>query len=207
MATELDPVDAFRYPRGPLARRHGPAGYANPRSFRPWLRDEFAFRCVYCLVREQWGRVTGEFDVEHFLPQVCRPERAVAYDNLLYACRPCNLRKRAAVLPDPAQALTAETVRIYPDGTMAGLTANAERIIRVLCLNSLAWTRWRRTWIRIVELAAVHDPELLRELLGYPSDLPNLETCRAPRNTHPEGVQDSFFARRTRGELPETYLN
>ena len=44
-------------------------------AYRLWLRDEFAFRCVYCLLREQWGRVTGEFDVEHFRPQVNSPER------------------------------------------------------------------------------------------------------------------------------------
>jgi hypothetical protein len=43
-------------------------------SYRPWLRDEFTFRCVYCLLRKQWGRVTGEFDVEHFRPLANSPE-------------------------------------------------------------------------------------------------------------------------------------
>ncbi len=42
----------FRYPDGPHQRRHGPRGYASYESYRPWLRDEFAFRCVYCLTRE-----------------------------------------------------------------------------------------------------------------------------------------------------------
>lgn len=35
-------------------RRHGPRGYADLRHFKPWLRDEFQFRCVYCLIRERW---------------------------------------------------------------------------------------------------------------------------------------------------------
>jgi 5-methylcytosine-specific restriction endonuclease McrA len=81
----------FDYPGSPHTRRHGPRGYANYRSYRPWLRDEFAFRCVYCLVREQWGRVTGEFDLDHYEPQRLHPHRARDYDNLLYSCSSCNL--------------------------------------------------------------------------------------------------------------------
>ena len=105
MPTDIDPVDAFRYRGQALIRRHGPAGYKDYRSYRPWLRDEFAFRCVYCLVREQWGRMTGEFDLDHFLPQVTHPAQAVEYDNLLYACGTCNLRKGAGLLPDPSQTV------------------------------------------------------------------------------------------------------
>jgi hypothetical protein len=205
--TDIDPIDAFRYRQEPLVRRHGPVGYVDFHSFRPWLRDEFAFRCVYCLIREQWGRVTGEFDLDHFLPQVSRPDQVVEYDNLVYACRTCNLRKRAGALPDPTQALTSDAVRIYPDGTIAGLTPNAAKIVAVLCLNSPLWKRWRRTWIRIVELAAERDQDLLRELLGFPKELPNLKACRARANIRPEGIQESFCARRERGELPELYLD
>ncbi len=36
----------FVYPTLPHVRRHGPRGYADYPSYRPWLRDEFAFRCV-----------------------------------------------------------------------------------------------------------------------------------------------------------------
>ncbi len=42
----------FDYPEPRLERIHGPAGYSTYESFRPWLRDEFTFRCVYCLKRE-----------------------------------------------------------------------------------------------------------------------------------------------------------
>lgn len=49
----------FNYPDAPHRRRHGPRGYADYASYRPWLRDEFTFRCVYCLLREQWGLVRG----------------------------------------------------------------------------------------------------------------------------------------------------
>lgn len=196
----------FRYPAQPLVRRHGPAGYASYRSYRPWLRDEFSFRCVYCLVREQWGRATASFDLEHFVPQVLAPERSTRYDNLLYACRSCNVRKGKRSVPDPSDALTAQSVRVYPDGTLAGITADAERIIRVLCLNSAEYKRWRRIWIRIIELAEADDPELLQELMGYPQDLPDLRTCRVPENSRPTGVDESHFQQRERGELAETYF-
>lgn len=200
-------ASAFRYPTQPLARRHGPRRYADFHSFRPWLRDEFSFRCVYCLIREQWGRVTGEFDLDHFTPQRCRPDQAVDYENLLYACHACNLRKRDQLLPDPAAVLTVGNVRVYPDGTLAGLTSDADKVIRLLCLNSPKQTRWRRTWIRIIELAEESDPDLFRELMGYPADLPNLRRSRSPENTRPDGISDSCFARRERGELPEFYLS
>lgn len=200
-------VRAFRYPTQPLSRRHDPRGYADFHSFRPWLRDDFSFRCVYCLIREQWGRVTGEFDLDHFTPQRYRPDQSVEYENLVYACHSCNLRKGGHLVPDPAAALITETVRVYPDGTLVGLTGDADRIIRLLCLNSPKQTRWRRTWIRIIELAEERDPDLFRELMGYPDDLPNLRRCRAPENTRPDGIKDSCFARRERGELPEIYAS
>src|SRR5205814_9068910 len=37
-------------------------------------RDEFTFRCVYCLLREQWGLVRGTFAIDHFLPVAIHPE-------------------------------------------------------------------------------------------------------------------------------------
>lgn len=73
----------FDYPDPRSHRRHGPRGYADYESYRPWLRDEFTFRCVYCLKREQWGLVTGEFDIDHFEPQKLLPNLAADYGNLV----------------------------------------------------------------------------------------------------------------------------
>ncbi len=39
----------FAYASTDHQRRHGPRGYTSYRAYKPWLRDEFAFRCVYCL--------------------------------------------------------------------------------------------------------------------------------------------------------------
>jgi 5-methylcytosine-specific restriction endonuclease McrA len=96
-------MPGFDYPATQLVRIHGPLGYHDFGSFRAWLRDEFAFRCIYCLSREQWGRVAGEFDLDHFVPQQTEPARALEYDNLVYACRRCNLAKSSQSIPDPTR--------------------------------------------------------------------------------------------------------
>ena len=71
----------FVYSEAPLVRQHAPRGYADYPSFLPWVRDDFGFRCVYCLHRERW--VTGGFHLDHFLPVVQRPDLLTQYDNLL----------------------------------------------------------------------------------------------------------------------------
>jgi hypothetical protein len=160
---------------------------------------------VYCLIRESWGRITGEFDIDHFVPQTLRPDWPHEYDNLLYSCHVCNLRKGNRDVPQPSATLTAATVRLYPDGSMIGVSPDADRLIRILCLNSVMMKRWRRTWMRIIELATESDRTLLNSLMGYPDDMPDLSASRPPENTRPDGVAQSCFARQRRGELAEMY--
>jgi hypothetical protein len=85
-------TDPFAYPSTAHARRHGPQGYADYLSYRPWLRDDFAFRCVFCLLREQWGQMRGGHAIDHFEPVAQYPERGAQYDNLLYACITWNVQ-------------------------------------------------------------------------------------------------------------------
>ena len=65
----------FEYPNLPHVRRHGPVGYKEYGSFRDWLRDEFTFRCVYCLHREQWCSRGATFHIDHFIPVTADPNR------------------------------------------------------------------------------------------------------------------------------------
>ena len=162
------------------------------------------FRCVYCLIRERWGHVTGQFDLDHFVPQISKPEHAVEYQNLVYSCHACNLRKRDATLPDVS--LTSDNVRIYEDGQIAGLTPDADRIIRLLWLNTPQSIEWRRIWIRIVQLAEQYDHDMFEQLMRYPDDLPDLSQLQPPSNARPAGVSESYFAQRERGELAEFYV-
>lgn len=124
---------------------------------------------------------------------------------MIYSCHACNLKKGAAVLPPTA--LTIETVQVRLDGRLIGLTADAERLIDALALNSPEWMDWRLSWMRIVDLAAEHDEDLYQRLMGYPDDLPDLASLRPPANTRPDGVEQSHFVRQERGELSDTYIN
>ncbi len=196
----------FVYPRAAHGRRHGPQGYADYQSYRPWLRDEFAFRCVFCLLREQWGRVRGVYAIDHFLPVAHHPAKAADYDNLLYACSTCNGAKGDRLLPDPLAVLTSASVRVTEDGVIHANDREAARLIELLGLDSPPSTEFRMLWIGIIALAARHDPELHRRLLGFPDDLPDLDLLRPPGgNTRPQGIAASHFHQRQRGELPATY--
>jgi hypothetical protein len=196
----------FTYPSAPHERRHGPRGYAEYESYRPWLRDEFAFLCVYCLIREKWGSLKGAYALDHFLPVASHPDLALEYDNLLYGCAACNLSKGSLGTPNPLSCLLDSEVQVSDDGSIHGTTPQAQKLIELLGLSRPRLREFRALWIGIIRLAALHDPALLRQLLGYPEDLPDLSSLRPPQgNTRSEGIAQSHLARRQRGELPEIY--
>jgi hypothetical protein len=187
-------------------RRHGPQGYADYASCLPWLRDEFSFRCVYCLLREQWGRVRGVYAIDHFLPVAQHPAKVTDYNNLLYACATCNAAKGARTVPDPLAVLTSPAVRVAEDGTVNTDNAEAARLIELLELDSPQTTEFRMLWIGLIALSARHDPGLHGRLMSFPDDLPDLRRLQPPGgNARPEGLRQSALARRERAELPSAY--
>jgi hypothetical protein len=195
----------FVYPDSAHVRLHGPYGYSDYQRFRPWLRDEFRFRCVYCLKREQWGLVRRQYDLDHFLPQAHSPAGVLDYDNLLYACSACNSAKGKEIVPNACECMLHGQVFVNEDGTIEGRTTNSRRLIRMLGLDDAEYREFRRMWIDVVALARGRDPDLFQRLMKYPDNLPNLATLRPVGNSRPQGVRQSCYARRQRGQLPETY--
>ena len=59
----------FAYPVHPTGRLHGPRGYTHVEVYRDWLRDEFSYRCAYCLMRETWLRGSSGFQIDHCIPR------------------------------------------------------------------------------------------------------------------------------------------
>lgn len=192
----------FDYPESPSERIHGPAGYE---SFRPWLRDEFTFRCVYCLKRETWGQATGDFELDHFQPQSLAPNLHLDYFNLVYACRRCNSVKLDQAVSDPMMSFSSEFVVVRPDGLIESDKPQTKRLIQQLDLNSPKLKKWRVMWMRIVNLAKERDTKLYKLLVGFPEDLPNLGRLRPQTNSSPDGIEVSWYAKRIRGQLPESY--
>lgn len=201
---------AYRYPNAAHARWHGPQGYEDYTSYKPWLRDEFAFECVYCLNREKWSPHGADgFGVDHVVAQATDPNLAVDYENLVYACARCNSYKQDNMVLNPCHVVLSNHVRINDDGTVEALTAEGDNYVRVLGLDDPVISDFRRRLLRVLVDLGVSDDlearERLAEWLGFPLDLPNLSRLRPLRNTRPEGVERSYYAMRMRGELARRY--
>jgi hypothetical protein len=191
--------EPFEYPATSHVRKHGPQGYESTESYRPWLRDEFDYRCVYCLTREAWHRSATSFHLDHFLPVSLRPDLTTDYDNLVYACSSCNSYKRNQLTPDPLRVLLRSSILCADTGELLPRTKDSARLIDQLNLNDVRSIEYRRLWIEIIRVAVIHDMALYESLMRRPNDLPRLEFLRPPKgNTRPNGIQYSASVIRER---------
>jgi hypothetical protein len=203
----------FIYPKDPHVRRHGPEGLIQYQSYKDWLRDEFTFRCVYCLERERWyPNGHSAFGVDHVKP---KSEEVYAhlrchYPNLVYACNRCNTAKDVAILIDPCAVGFAAHLQVDDQGEITGLTVEGRRVINHLGLDQQGPTELRKEKITILRLyrRASTDPQvraLFLRAFGFPDDLPDLAEHTRTENKKPGGVGQSYHSQRGAGVLPETY--
>jgi hypothetical protein len=202
--------EPFAYPQHPHERLHGPRGYTNYGSYKDWLRDEFAFRCVYCLEREQWYPDRSDsFSVDHVVPQSVDPARICDYDNLVYACTRCNSALRDVNHVDLTQTVLGHHLEVSDNGSIQALTTVGADLIETLGLHQFPAIKVRRYYLKVAQLARKYpdDPdvrELVFQSFRYPEDLPDLSLLRPPGgNFRPEGILRSHHARRVRGVLPD----
>lgn len=211
----MPPFDPFAYPLVPHSPTHGPSGYADYASYKPWLRDEFAFRCAYCLTRERWDPSPSGHDgfgVDHVIAQSAAPLLVATYANLAYACNTCNSFKGTAPIPwNPLTQAVGFHVAVRQDGVAVALTVDGEDWILAFRLNNAG-----RVGLRLEKLAALRVKQthpddadidhLFRRAFGYPDDLPDLSVLRPPGGNAVAGSEaHSHFARRARGELGAVY--
>ncbi len=195
----------FAYPTKPHCRRHGPQCYPSHRHYRNWLRDEFSFRCIYCLRREEWLTLSADFEIDHFLPKSGHPDAEKDYDNLVYACNRCNRTKAAKYLPDPQSVAYGLSLAVDANGEIRALNQEGENLIDALGLDDADYTLMRRRILETLSEAQTGG-KTLRWLLGYPDSLPDLSIEPKPKsNQRPRGVSDSHFERRERRLLPDYY--
>ena len=197
-------AEPFAYPVTPHRRRHGPAGYLKYQQYRPWLEDEFTFRCVYCLKRMVWSP-TDVWSVDHMIPQDEAKELVCEYDNLVLACQCCNRIKSNHRVPDPGRVAYGQCLRVGSDGAITPLNKSGHRLVRDLRLNEPRYQRWRSQRMRELRALALCDPVGYEQVMGFPKDLPDLAKLKPELNIRPQGIQESWFAKRQRGELPKVY--
>jgi hypothetical protein len=212
MEIEWDTLTVFAYPRASRSRRHGPCGYVHYSLYKPWLRDEFQFRCVYCLCRERWFPDGDDaFSVDHLEPGSSAARPAGEYENLVYACCRCNSAKRdVAGLPDPCADPYGKHLVVSGDGSIRALTAAGQDLIGVCQLDRQTLIEYRRRMINLCRILDARDAEamaaLRRRYFGYPDTLPKLFRLRPPGgNRRPEGIAESYARRQSRDELPDVY--
>jgi hypothetical protein len=199
-------ITAFDYPTQQHVRRHGPIGYSDYESFRDWLRDEFDFRCVFCLRREKWCDRQASFHIDHWVPQTINPNLRTEYNNLLYVCARCNSKKGDLFVPSPCESAFGNCVVVFPDGTIESRNDTGELLIDLFRLDDAPQTQYRKllltTWRALISSGQL---ETYADWMRYPEDLPDLGGKRTKSNRRPEGILQSAFERRKRGALPEIY--
>lgn len=156
---------------------------------------DFDFTCVYCLSHEAEvgsGAAFGGFEIEHFRPKSLRRELRHRYDNLLWACRACNLAKGGTWpsleleqagyrFVDPSREGLGKHIELAGYDQVAPKTAAGSYVVKKLDLNSTLHTfrrRERNEKIRRLETvratldaldkkaAAIPDAETLSEIGG-----------------------------------------
>ena len=204
----------FHYAIAPITRKQDPSGYINYASYKPWLRDEFAFRCVYCLDRERWyPNGHASFGVDHVLPQG-NPEYehlTCCYSNLVYACNRCNSSKKDKILINPDSDGFGLHLRVNEEGEIFGITTAGRDLVNILGLNLLGSTNARKAKNKILSLylSWPENPEvrhLYFDAFGYPQDLPDLKAHSKAKNSNLGGVLECYYQRRAHGILPSVYL-
>ena len=198
----------FAYPEEPHRRRHGPSGYATYESYREWLRDEFSYRCVFSLVREQWIGRKAHFDIDHLEPQSTRKDLVCDYDNLLYLAHRMTLVRGKRPLPDPCKVALGKCLAVDSEtGEIRALDdiGIGSKIISVLKLDSPDATEDRLKWLQVIRCFAQNDEALFRQWIGYPKDLYDLSKKEVDHNSRPHGIAESEFERHRAGVLSEWY--
>lgn len=203
----------FRIPRAKHARRHGPRGYADHGAYKPWLRDEFLYRCAYCLFRETWCQSSTSFHVDHLVSQTVanktgRKHLITDYQNLYLACDSCNLSKKAKNLPiTQCTVVLHHHVRMRQNGRIVGVTPEGDFYVDVLLLNTPERVGARLRWIAAWRAARSSTDQTVqasfRALFGFPNDLPNLANLNPAGNDKAAGVGLCCHALRASGTLPE----
>jgi hypothetical protein len=190
----------FAYPGARLIRRHAPNYAADWEQYRPWLRDEFEYRCVYCLRRERWIGRRAQFAIDHIVPRVSGGS-PLDYSNLAYACVRCNSAKGDNAVPHPDDIAYGHCVEVDNDGAIRWLSCNREgrMLVRSVRLSEPELTRLRRDEIRYLRNLYRYEPQRFQERMSYPDDLPDLKLKRPTANGRPDSWRTSAHARKYPG--------
>lgn len=124
-------------------------------AYRPYLRQDFEYRCAYCLRHEFFfgGGEAGEID--HHRPRHLFPGLTAQYGNLYWSCRRCNAVKggkwpsaeqigRGLRFLDPCAEDHDDHWRTRADGTLEPVTSIGQYTVRQMRLDRPTLTQFRQ---------------------------------------------------------------
>jgi hypothetical protein len=101
-------------------------------------------------------------------------------------------------------------LKVNDDGTVSPLSTQGKILIDAFWLNDPERVRYRDEVLRDFRyfrdrLAEPEAAALFKSKFGFPDNLPDLRKNKPRRNSRPEGIRRSYYARRQRGRLLDTY--
>lgn len=203
----------FDYPTA-FTAKYSPWGYTRYASYKDWLRDEFSFRCAYCLTREKWCPAGHrDFAVEHIAPKSSNKHLKTVYENLAYACHLCNSRKGTRLTLNPRSNPFGTHLSVKGDGTIDGLTSDGNKMILILGLDEDELIETRKHYIEIYN--AFQDPankghsfvvSQYEWAFSYPKSLPDLKGKNPPGQKNRKAVNKCWFQRLRTKTKPTIYF-
>jgi hypothetical protein len=196
-----EPVRPYIYPDRVLIRKHAPQ-YEVYSSFRDWARDDFDFRCAYCLHRETFSYFKSCFDLDHQIPQTEDESLACNYENIVYSCHRCNSQKNKWLLTSPFDKSFGSMLSINEDGIVDFTDDEGYAIVEALGLNDPEFVMFRK---KIISLAKVFfmlgDKDAESLWFGIPQNVPDLNTLRPKANPKEGGIDISWSYHRDKWNM------
>ena len=145
-------MSPFVYPKATHVRQLSPRVFRRYRTYKGYLRKEFARKCVYCRMPDGM-KGWAQFGVEHYRPKERFPGLECTYSNLYYCCNDCNSRKgeywpsrgyeKTRFIPNPCDHVMFDHVRF--SGTQVAFRTLAGRtMVDLLQLNDREVVEYRQ---------------------------------------------------------------
>jgi hypothetical protein len=160
-------LNPFSYPKVRHVRTQTPPFYPDYRQYKPWLRIEFSFACVYCR-QSECGKPEG-FGVEHYKPKSQFPQLEREYTNLFYSCNGCNSRKGsrwfsgASFIPNPCEHTMWEHLR-FKDEVVEPRSSSGALAAKIFDLNAPGRVALRKATIDVATTYAAKRVEAQQKL-------------------------------------------
>jgi hypothetical protein len=120
---------------GPLVERSEVTPGLPYTDYRQTLRHDFYYSCAYCTITEY--EASGiRFTIDHYVPQGNTEVDVHAYENLMYACDECNLRKGNRHPPEAARTAGYRFFRPDKDALLEHFSASGVRINHITNIGS-----------------------------------------------------------------------